>query len=271
MKRSLKVKLATYLLVASSFNKPNNSFAVVRNIQSNYQNKQVDMSQMVKTGAVAGVVAGLLSLVIVIPLIVINSKADEKEVGKKILQENKDKLQNLFNGQQKKCKIKNIQKYWNALNKIAQEDFDDIWKGIYNYHTIGKRKSKFSNARVISNNYVTFAVLSSKGGKRNIETIEDCKKHLSFESFKNIFNGEYQVKNLEIISDDSRITFKFLTAANIMINVSFESEDYGLSGKSPYKNDHCIESDWTFLRITSGTCSCDFRFTDVKRDFGLEF
>ena len=38
---------------------------------------------MVKTGAVAGLTAGLFSLVIVIPLIVINSKVDEKEVEKR--------------------------------------------------------------------------------------------------------------------------------------------------------------------------------------------
>ena len=103
---------------------------MVRNIQNNCQNKQTGMSQMVKIGVAAGLTAGLLSLGIVIPLIVINSKADEKEVEKKILQENKDKLQKLFNEQAEKCKIGNIQKYWDALNKIAKENFDDIWKGI---------------------------------------------------------------------------------------------------------------------------------------------
>ena len=188
-----------------------------------------------------------------------------------MLQENKDKLQNLFNEQAEKCKIGNIQKYWDALNKIAKENFDDIWKVIHNYHIKGKTKSKFSNARVISNNCVIFAVLSSKGGKRNIETIEDCKKHLSFKSFKNIFNGKYQVKSLEILSNNFKIIFKFLTAANSTINVSFESEDYGLEGKSPYKNDICQENEWQFLRINSNLTSLDLRFTDIERDFDLEF
>ena len=113
--------------------------------------------------------------------------------------------------------------------------------------------------------------MSSKGGKRNIETIEDCKKHLSYQSFKNIFKGKYQVKSFEILSNNSKIIFKFLTAANSTINVSFESEDYGLEGKSPYKNDICQENEWQFLRINSNLTSLDLRFTDIERDFDLEF
>ena len=89
--------------------------------------------------------------------------------------------------------------------------------------------------------------------------------------FKSILNGEYQVKSLEILSDNSKIIFKFSTAANNTINVSFESEDYGLGGKSPYKNDICPETDWQFLRINYNTTSLDLRFTDIERDFGLEF
>ena len=274
MRKQLKRKMAMCLLAASLFNKSQNSNAMVRNIQNNCQNKQTGMSQMVKIGVAAGLTAGLLSLGIVIPLIVINSKADENEVEKKMLQENKNRLQNLFNKQAEKCKIENIQKikkYWDALNGIAKENFDDIWSGIYNYHSKGNTKVTFSNARMIIDNAVDFAVVNNNGGKKHIETIEDCKKHLDFESFKNIFNGKDQVKNLAILSDNSKIIFKFLTTADNTINISFESEDYGLERKPPYKNDICPETDWQFLRINDNISSLDLRFTDVERDFGLEF
>ena len=271
MRKYLKRKMAMCLLAASLFNKSQNSNAMVRNIQNNCQNKQTGMSQMVKIGVAAGLTAGLLSLGIVIPLIVINSKVNVDEVEKEILQENKDKLQKLFNEQAEKCKIENIQKYWDALNEIAQEDFNDIWKGIYNYRSKRNAKVKFNNARVIQDNAVVGVAVSNNNERNHMDAWKDHYKYFHFGLFKSILNGEYQVKSLEILSDNSKIIFKFSTATNNTINVSFESEDYGLGGKSPYKNDICPETDWQFLRINDNISSLDLRFTDVGRDFGLEF
>ena len=274
MRKYLKRKMAMCLLAASLFNKSQNSNAMVRNIQNNCQNKQTGMSQMVKIGVAAGLTAGLLSLGIVIPLIVINSKADENEVEKKMLQENKNRLQNLFNKQAEKCKIENIQKikkYWDALNGIAKENFDDIWSGIYNYHSKGNTKVTFSNARMIIDNAVAGVAVSNNNERNHMDAWKDQYKYFYFGFFKNIFNGKYQVKELKILSDNSKIIFKFLTTADSTINISFESEDYGLEGKSPYKNDICPETGWQFLRINYNISSLDLRFTDIERDFGLEF
>ena len=184
-----------------------------------------------------------------------------------------DKLQKLFNKQAEKCKIENIQKikkYWDALNEIAKENFDDIWSGIYNYHSKGNTKVKFSNARVIEDNAVV-GVAVGNNRQNYMNLWKDHYKYFHFGLFKSILNGEYQVKSLEILSDNSKIIFKFSTATNNTINVSFESEDYGLGGKSPYKNDICPETDWQFLRINYNISSLDLRFTDVERDFGLKF
>ena len=294
MKKQLKRKIAMCLLAASLFNKSQNSNAVVRNIQNNCQNKQVDMSQIVKTGKVAGVVAGLLGLVIVIPLIVINSKADEKEVEKNMLQKNKDKLRNLFNEQAEKCKIENIQKYWNALNKIAQEDWYGIFKKAID-RRLGKNPEnvKFDNITYFAKNFSFYIYLAGIDdyidGKvtscppitneyfkeRNwFKSILNNKEIFSifsfvgqnFRSLKKIMNGEFFLNSLEIKETQNGVSFKFKYLNEFELKVCIYRKKY-LNIKYTSRN----YGDFIIIEQKHIDNRLVLEFADSEQDFDLKF
>ena len=314
MRKYLKRKMAMCLLAASLFNKSQNSNAMVRNIQNNCQNKQTGMSQMVKIGVAAGLTAGLLSLGVVIPLTVINSKVAEKELeGKmyqeKMCQENKVKLQNLFNEQAKKCEIKsieNIQKYWNALNKIAQESWDDVLKKAIDkrlgknpkdvrFNNINYYSDCYSDTDMKSNfviylagiddyidskvtSYLPIADAKCFEERLNFKSILNEKKIISIYPFivnnlrdlKEIINGTVLPESLEIESIPNGVEFRFKEYVD-------KSELGVRIYRQAYLNTNSIGKDYgDFISIKRKynevvKDSLVLEFADSEKDFGLEF
>ena len=138
----------------------------------------------------------------------------------KMCQENKVKLQNLFNEQAKKCEIKsieNIQKYWNALNKIAQESWDDVLKKAIDkrlgknpkdvrFNNINYYSDCYSDTDMKSNFVIYLAGIDDyiDGKVTSCRLIPDVKCFEERKNFKSILNDKKILSNYQFIGNNLR-------------------------------------------------------------------
>ena len=275
-----KRKIAMCLLAASLFGKSSNSSA--------------NMGQLIKYSSAGGAIVGAAVLAVAMPAIIMSSKVDEKEAEKKWYQENKNKLQNLFNEQAKKCKIKDIQKYWDALNKIAQEDWNDIFKKAIDKR-LGKNPEniKFNNITYTGIDNYKFEIYDASvddyiDGKASALLTFDKDRIEKRESFKSALNDKTIFSDYSYVSGNFRDLQEIINGKALLNGLEIKSVPNGVEFKFKYLNEYGLEvriyrQDYLDIKNNGDFVSIErkhngifdskleLEFADLERDFGLNF